>query len=541
MMGIAGADPGEHGPAGLPADVASTFDYWTADNVASAQPRDLVIDERGLGYLREANGTLSPYGHSVAAPARQLSTTPVSGAQSAPAPSGAPAPVATTIDALQPGAGDTVGGSASFTATITADTGVRSVNMFIGRVGGLPQRFSMTHVGSGVWQTNLSGLSDGGWEWYVEVRDRGPRGGARTQSDHVVFNVSTSTSNHERWTDGGAVQTAAGRILFTMPDGNYVCSGTAITDGVSGRSVILTAAHCIYDDVANVFASNALFIPSQDDGGTDGTDFDCMNDPIGCWAVDHGVVDLNWTTRTFPDNVAWDFGYYVVSDSGAHQGAAANSALDIAAGTLDAQFTAPVLADTTTALGYSYSHDPNFMYCAESLATNGPDNYWLPTCGLSGGASGGPWLQPVASGDGPVMSVNSWGYTTAPGMAGPLLHGTSASLLFEAAKSTDLASADRGFVIDPTTTTPTTTTVPPGDVTLSIVAYKEKGTKIGELTGSGTSADNVDIVRDGSVVGTTANDGSHVDLTGEKGGGSTTWQVCEAASDTCSPTVVHNW
>ena len=94
--------------------------------------------------------------------------------------------------------------------------------------------------------------------------------------------------------------------------------------------------------------------------------------------------------------------------------------------------------DRTTALGYSYSQDPNFMYCAEDMTTSGTANWFLPHCGLSGGASGGPWIQPfdTATGSGSVISVNSWGYSNgSPGMAGPKLSGSSAQNLFAGAQS----------------------------------------------------------------------------------------------------------
>ena len=57
----------------------------------------------------------------------------------------------------------------------------------------------------------------------------------------------------------------------------------------------------------------------------------------------------------------------------------------------------------------------------EGLGTEGSANYWLGRCDMSGGSSGGPWVQPMdeATGVGPVFSVNSWGYTTRAGMAGP--------------------------------------------------------------------------------------------------------------------------
>ena len=100
------------------------------------------------------------------------------------------------------------------------------------------------------------------------------------------------------WTGGGTVQNAAGRIYFEMPTNNrarswaaYVCSGTVAEDATTGRSVIITAAHCVYDDVHKAFARNVLFIPNQD--GTTGTrtDTNCGNDPMGCWTPSFGVVD----------------------------------------------------------------------------------------------------------------------------------------------------------------------------------------------------------------------------------------------------------
>jgi hypothetical protein len=190
------------------------------------------------------------------------------------------------------------------------------------------------------------------------------------------------------------------------------------------------------------FARNVLFIPDQAHS-TSGTDLDCGNDPLGCWAPSFGVVDTDWTTQTFPDNIAWDYAYYVVSDTGAHTGTTvASDALDQAAGSLPLQFDAPTVGAVTHALGYSFSEDPNFMYCAEAMTTEGTVNWWLPNCGLSGGSSGGPWVQPMdeSTGSGPIISVNSWGYTNQPGMAGPQLAGTSASCLFDVARSATLAT-----------------------------------------------------------------------------------------------------
>ena len=38
--------------------------------------------------------------------------------------------------------------------------------------------------------------------------------------------------------------------MFTHGTNNYLCSATAVTNTVTGRSMIITAAHCVYDDAA---------------------------------------------------------------------------------------------------------------------------------------------------------------------------------------------------------------------------------------------------------------------------------------------------
>lgn len=75
-----------------------------------------------------------------------------------------------------------------------------------------------------------------------------------------------------------------------------------------------------------------------------------------------------------------------------------------------------------------------------------------------------------------------------------------------------------------------------GGFTLTATGSKVKGTKSADLSWTGGSADEIDVYRDGSVVATTANDGAYTDTIG-KGGGSHTYQVCDAGTATCSNTV----
>lgn len=445
FLGLAATDAAAQSARGLEARAARAIQHWTPERRAAAIPRDLVIDERGLGYLRAPGGQLLPYGHNIAAQA---------------APGGSADKTGPAVTGMSPAAGATIGASATFSATVTDPSGVKSVSINVQQGSGRVQSFAATRGVGDVWSVNLSGFTDGAWSWFVVAKD-GAKPSNTSTSPTLQFTVSTGgggggggegTVTNAEWTGGGVVQMAVGRIYFEMPSnaqrtrwGGYVCSGTVTNDATSGRSIIITASHCVYDDANKAFARNVLFIPDQADTTGTGTDRNCANDPIGCWAPQFGVVDVNWTTRTFPDNVAWDYAFYVVSDSGAHQSglSAAGDVLDAAVAPMDVSFAGVSIGGVTHALGYSYDVDPQFMYCSDPMENMDAANYWLPNCGLSGGSSGGPWSQPfnVSTGNGPIMSVNSWGYTNQPGMAGPKLAGTSASCLYATAKSAPLGLA----------------------------------------------------------------------------------------------------
>lgn len=464
------------------ADKRRVIEHWTPERMAAAIPRDLVIDERGLGYLRRPDGTYEPYGHSTAygrSKADQLSQVPHG------KPSGGSGDtIEPDIADMDPAAGSTIGSSYVFSANITDTSGIKSVTFVIKYPNGNTQSFNASSDDGVRYEVSLQGFSDGLWSWQVVAKDGASRGGNTATTGFINFTVDTGGSSgggsgggtggdiivNSAWTndgDGGAVQTAAGRIYFEMPNNpkkkrwsGYVCSGTVANDGTPGRSIIITAAHCVYDDVYKAFARNVMFIPNQAETTGSGTDTNCSNDPLGCWVPLFGVVDVNWTTDTFPNNVAWDYAYYVVNDANSHQqpvtGDFDNLPLDSTvdsggAGSLDISFSPPFFndetsADFTHALGYSYSYDPDFRYCAEDMTMEGDVNWWLPSCELSGGSSGGPWIQPmdVGSGSGPIISVNSWGYTTAPGMAGPKLSGSSAKCVFNLAKYDEPLSTREG-------------------------------------------------------------------------------------------------
>ena len=451
--------------------------YWSKDKVAAATPRDLYLDAEGLAYTKNAAGGFVPYGHSkpYELTAEKLKAVPTPKAKPGSGDTTPP-----TISGMSPADGATFGTAQVFEANVTDASGVKSVTFNVTYTGG-SQSFVGTLVSGSTYQVSLSGFPAGPGSWNVTATDNVKGQGNTTTSPTLTFTAGSGGGGgggggggtgddvaNERYADGGDIQTAAGRIYFEMPQdrrfrrwAGYICSGTVVTDSTTGRSVIQTAAHCVYDDVYKAFARNVLFIPNQDQTTGTGTDLNCSNDPIGCWAPSFGVVDVDWTTRSFPDNIPWDWGYYVVSDTGAHSGSAASSdALDQAVPPMTVNF-GNVAADDgadgagtpdfTHAMGYSGSDDPFFMYCAEDMTDYDSANWLQAQCDLSGGSSGGPWIQPLTNGAGPLMSVNSWGYTGSPGMYGPKLNNGEAQCTFDEARFTNFtaistADGEEGFV-----------------------------------------------------------------------------------------------
>jgi PKD repeat protein len=69
---------------------------------------------------------------------------------------------------------------------------------------------------------------------------------------------------------------------------------------------------------------------------------------------------------------------------------------------------------------------------------------------------------------------------------------------------------------------------------VAAVGYKVKGLMKADLSWSGATTANVDVYRSGSLVATTANEGTHTDNIGTKGSGTFVYQLCEAGTNTCS-------
>lgn len=75
---------------------------------------------------------------------------------------------------------------------------------------------------------------------------------------------------------------------------------------------------------------------------------------------------------------------------------------------------------------------------------------------------------------------------------------------------------------------------PPPTITLTATGYKVKGQQKADLQWMGATTNSMDVLRNGSIVATTQNDGAYTDPINRTGGGSYTYKVCEAGTAVCS-------
>lgn len=223
-----------------------------------------------------------------------------------------------------------------------------------------------------------------------------------------------------------------------MGSSYYLCSGSVVEDAVADRSVVLTAAHCAYDEEDLSFAENWMFVPAYDampaTPATDG--LFCDDTAYGCWTADALVVADGYATAgAFNDQaVVHDYAFAVVGVGGKAEGQ-----LDATVGSQEIRFDGATAGGDTWLFGFPaaqrYKGD-DLTYCRGAL---GFDRYvdnqtYRVTCNMTGGASGGPWFAPFSTsvGSGPIVSLNSYGYRGVKAMYGPRLGAEASEMLNEA-------------------------------------------------------------------------------------------------------------
>jgi len=246
------------------------------------------------------------------------------------------------------------------------------------------------------------------------------------------------------WTGAGPVVQRTGKVLFTMGGGNYVCSATVVQEPTSRstHSLVLTAGHCAYDEVARAFATNWIFVPSFDTSPT----FTCANATIGCWTAVGLVVHSGYANAGGFNTQATihDFAIAIVAGGGT---TGTTTQLDTAVGGgYPISYPAISTGGSVHAFGYPAAgryKGKDLTYCAGPTfndANNG-NATWGIACNMTGGSSGGPWLADFTTA-GTLTSLNSYGYSGLSNMYGPKFNAKTQAVVNAAASGT-------GYIIVP--------------------------------------------------------------------------------------------
>lgn len=220
------------------------------------------------------------------------------------------------------------------------------------------------------------------------------------------------------WTQGGPVVQRTGKVVFTMDGSDWICSGSAVADSRNGYSLVLTAAHCAYDEVNRAFATNWTYIPSFDTAPT----YTCADSTYGCWTASGLVVHSGYATAGGFNTQATvhDFAIAIVGPGGKN----GTTQLD-SLGSYGIAYPAISTGGSVHAFGYPAAgkyHGNDLTYCA-GATFNDPNNgnlTWGLACNMTGGSSGGPWLANFTqAGAGTLTSLNSYGYGGQAYMYGP--------------------------------------------------------------------------------------------------------------------------
>jgi len=238
--------------------------------------------------------------------------------------------------------------------------------------------------------------------------DASPEGEPRPQSSAVTG---------KRWTGGGKVAQATGRVFLTMGGRDFTCTASVVPS--DNGDTVVTAGHCLKDGTGD-WASKWVFVPGYDDGEA----------PYGRFAARELLVTSQWSRRADDSH---DFGAAVLEAREGRHVRQATGAQRIA-------FTGKG-AGTVHAFGYP-SRSPydgrHLYYCSgPTRPDDGGTTAHGMACDMTEGSSGGPWLSGFdpSTGTGTVVSVVSFKYAGRDGVQyGPVL-GSSERAVYDRARA----------------------------------------------------------------------------------------------------------
>ena len=254
----------------------------------------------------------------------------------------------------------------------------------------------------------------------------------------------TGTVTGASWTGGGKMLTTTGKVYFEMGGSGWICSGSVVNDTATGRSVILTAGHCVVEN-DGTFATYWMFIPEFDSAPT----YTCSAAKYGCWVADYLYASRKFAYAGGFNNTAvqYDWGFAVTSG-----GAQDARPVDQVVGSFAIGYSGVAKNDVLSAFGYPAAgkyHGSDLTYCVGPIGTDaGTGNTtWSMACDMTGGSSGGPWVKGSGSNyaSAVLSSLNSYGYSGVKKMYGPMFNANTRAV-FDAANGLSVATSTTPFV-----------------------------------------------------------------------------------------------
>ncbi|MFJ9908522.1 trypsin-like serine peptidase [Streptomyces sp. NPDC101152] len=228
----------------------------------------------------------------------------------------------------------------------------------------------------------------------------------------------------------------AGKVFFDSPQGTMVCSATVVEDPAHpGKSnLIWTAGHCVHAGRKGGWYRNIAFVPSYNDLGRTAAQLRTATReevaPFGVWWADWAQTSQQWIQQggeTGGDGAPYDYAVIHVTPE---KGAGGKSLEETVGSALAVNFNAPAVpkVPSITATGYPAAapFDGQKLYqCTDrpgrlSLNAADPTMYRIG-CTMTGGASGGGWVETGSDGKAALVSNTSIGPVSSGWLAGPRL------------------------------------------------------------------------------------------------------------------------
>ncbi|MFC4071806.1 trypsin-like serine peptidase [Actinoplanes subglobosus] len=240
----------------------------------------------------------------------------------------------------------------------------------------------------------------------IETGER-PAGGPR-RPDGVSGSVEpVAARNGIRSVDQSQ---AVGKVYMTTPSGPAACSASAV-NSPTGRLVI-TAGHCVHGGAGQDWYTDFIFVPALRQG----------DEPYGRFVASTLTTRSAWAERSDLDQ---DIAIAVMSD-----GASGDTVVDTVGG-MGLRWNWGYQVDVTI-LGYPAADGfpGDVQYYCQSGTWQAEGEQVRAWCDMTGGSSGGPWLQEYDddSGLGYVNSVVSHGHGHPGQFDGPYFDGDVADL-----------------------------------------------------------------------------------------------------------------